>query len=115
MKTPFTAWFDACEESWKLWSMVAETASASSQVIAHRLPMMADAARWPFALPSAEMQRMVAEKPPAFADAAAAFGNGLNAAAQGQATLAGVWLDALRPIHAESTGNAKRLARRKGR
>jgi hypothetical protein len=113
---------------WRLNGQIAETMIASQAVIATRMTMIGKGMGQPGQLPTAEMARMLPEKMAAFgragSDAAqhvfptdpaawtGSFDAGLQMFEMWERSLAAslAWW---KPLHAESTANARRLARRR--
>lgn len=97
----------ATQDAFRFWQHAAETATASAYVIDKRSRMMTTG-RPPSAADMAELGMMVTEKLTAF---------GLSNLAMTQSLLAGTaasWGaagEALAPIHARATANARRLKR----
>ena len=130
----------AALDAFSLATAGAELAMASLHVINARAPMIVQAWRDPMRGNYAELTRMVSEKPLAFARGAAAGGPGLLAmAAESNRYLTDAWKTpglgivaapmaamafwgrmmtlglawqsaVIRPVHAEATANARRLA-----
>lgn len=96
------------EDAFRFWQRAAETASASAYVIDRRSRMLAPG-QLPTPAALAEASMMVTEKMTAFGLASLAMTQSLLAGTAASWAAAG---EALAPIHARATANAKRLRRR---
>ncbi len=99
----------ATNDAFRFWQRAAETATASAYVIDRRSRMMASG-RAPTPADLAELGMMVSEKLTAFGLANLAMTQALLA---GTAASWGAAGEALAPIHARATANARRLKRKR--
>lgn len=99
----------ASEDAMRFWQRAAETASASAYVIDRRSRLLTSG-RTPTPADLAEMSLMVTEKIAAFGLANLAVAQALLAGTAASWAAAG---EALAPIHARATANARRLKTRR--
>lgn len=99
----------ATHDAFRFWQHAAETATASAYVIDKRSRMMTSG-RAPTPADLAELGMMVTEKLTAFGLANLAMTQSMLA---GTAASWGAAGEALAPIHARATANARRLKRRR--
>ncbi|MBA4759163.1 hypothetical protein [Sphingosinicella sp.] len=97
-------WWSSGPQMVRLWRMSMETWSASMVVIAERSAMMGNAAMFPTARDVQEFGRMVPEKMDAFT-------RSMMGAARARDPIEAAE-NALAPVHARVTSNARRLRRR---
>lgn len=96
------------DDALRFWRQAAETASASAYVIDKRSRMLSSG-RVPTPSDLAELSMMVTEKMTAFGLANLAIAQSMVAGTSASWSAAS---DALAPIHARATANARRLRRR---
>lgn len=99
----------ATHDAFRFWQRAAETVTASAYVIDRRSRMMASG-RAPTPADLAELGMMVSEKLTAFGLANLAMTQALLAGTAASWDAAG---EALAPIHARATANARRLKRKR--
>ncbi|MEA3538336.1 MAG: hypothetical protein U9R73_04315 [Pseudomonadota bacterium] len=97
-------WWSSGPQMVRLWRMSMETWSASMVVIAERSAIMGNAAMFPTARDMQEFGRMVPEKMDAFT-------RSMMGAARARDPIEAAE-NALAPVHARVTSNARRLRRR---
>ena len=99
----------AADDAFRFWQRAAETAAASAFVIDRRSRLMTPG-RVPSPADAAEMALMVSEKLAAFGLANLAMAESWLAGTAASWAAAG---EALAPIHARATANARRLRRKR--